>query len=543
MDTTILLLFVLAGCAIAMAIFGALWLFGRDAAAAMRRDLDEKDRAVRAAETSLAQLQSLHKRAMDALDALRRSSEAERDRANDLIERWTARYQRLAHWEGVQDFADHEARLRETVEVLERTVEALRNVVEGYGSRYVVPPRTLLDDLSSESAHLPAGQKLKEAREQSRRLVREGKAAETDDKSEERGRVAMHFAIDAFNGKVDAVLADVKSDNIGTLRQRLDDAFVLVNEHGAAFRNTRITKAYRDARFMELRWAAKVQLAKQEEREQQRLVKERMREEAKAQREFERAQKEARKKEDAIERERAMIEQARATAEREQREQYEARLREELARASESERARVEAEFRARMERQEAATKADYEARLADADARLAEVLAARERAKSMAQQTRKGTVYVISNIGAFGESVFKIGQTRRLIPMERIWELGDASVPFDFDVHALITTDDAPGLEGVLHQHFVLAQMNKMNWRKEFFRVELGDIRRVVESMGLQAEWTMTAAAQQFRETQALERQFAEDPALRDRWVQEQRGIDFSDGALAFAAESAGED
>lgn len=543
MDTTILLLFVLACCAVAMAIFGALWLFGRDAAAALRRDLDERERAVRAAETSLAHLQTLHKRATDALDALRRSSEADKDRANDLIERWTARYQRLAHWEGVQDFADREAQLRETVEVLERTVEALRNVVEGYGSKYVVPPRTLLDDLSSEAAHLPAGQKLKEARELSRRLVRDGQAAETDDKSEERGRVAMHFAIDAFNGKVDAVLADVRSDNIGTLRQRLDDAFVLVNEHGAAFRNTRITKAYRDARFMELRWAAKVHLAKQEEREQQRLVKERMREEAKAQREFERAQKEARKKEDAIERERALIEQARASAEREQREQYETRLREELARASDSERARIEAEFRARLEQQEAATKAEYESRLADADARLAEVLAARERAKSMAQQTKRGTVYVISNIGAFGESVFKIGQTRRLIPMERIWELGDASVPFDFDVHALITTDDAPGLEGVLHQHFVLAQMNKMNWRKEFFRVELGDIRRVVESMGLHAEWTMTAAAHQFRETQALERQFAEDPALRERWVQEQRGVDFSDDELALATESAGED
>jgi hypothetical protein len=543
MDTTILLLFVLASCAIGMAIFGALWLFGRDSLAALKRDLEQKDRSMRATETSLAQLQALHKRATDALDALRKSSEADKDRANDLIERWTARYQRLAHWEGVQDFADRESQLRETVDVLERTVEALRNVVEGYGSRYVVPPRSLLDDLSAEAAHLPVGQKLKEAREHSRRLVRDGKAAETDDKSEERGRVAMHFAIDAFNGKVDAILTAVKLDNIGTLRQRLDDAFVLVNEHGVAFRNTRITKAYRDARFMELRWAAQVQLAKQEEREQQRLVKERMREEAKAQREFERAQREARKKEDAIERERAMIEEARANAEREQRVQFEARLREELARSTESERARVEAEFRARMEQQEAATKAEYEARLSDADARLAEVLAARERAKSMAQQTRKGTVYVISNIGAFGESVFKIGQTRRLIPMERIWELGDASVPFEFDVHALITTDDAPGLEGVLHQHFVLAQMNKMNWRKEFFRVELGDIRRVVEAMGLEAEWTMTAAAQQFRETQSLERQFAEDPALRDRWVQEQRGIDFSDQELAFAAESAEEE
>jgi hypothetical protein len=120
---------------------------------------------------------------------------------------------------------------------------------------------------------------------------------------------------------------------------------------------------------------------------------------------------------------------------------------------------------------------------------------------------------------------VFKIGQTRRLDPMERIWELGDASVPFDFDVHALITTDDAPGLEGILHERFVLGQVNKMNWRKEFFRVELTEIRKAVQDMGLEADWTMTAAAQQFRETQALEEQFTRDPELRDRWVREQRG------------------
>lgn len=87
MDTTILLLFVLASCAIGMAIFGALWLVGRDSLAALKRDLEQKDRSMRATETSLAQLQALHKRATDALDALRKSSEADKDRANDLIER------------------------------------------------------------------------------------------------------------------------------------------------------------------------------------------------------------------------------------------------------------------------------------------------------------------------------------------------------------------------------------------------------------------------------------------------------------------------
>jgi len=541
-STTLLLLLLAVGCAIGMAIFGVLWLGGREAREQARQEAAAKAAALRNAEAGIAQLEARLKRAVDGLEALRNSSADERERADATIEQLTARYRRIAHWEGVEDFAEKERGLRASIAVLERAVEALRNVIEGYGSKYVVPPRTILDELAAEAAHTAPGQKLKDARERSRRMVKDRTAAECDDPNAARGRLAADFAVDAFNGKVEAILLAVKSDNIGTLKQRFDDAFTLVNEQGAAFRNVRITDAYRDARLAELKWAAKVQQMRQEEREQQRLVKERMREEAKAQKEFERAQREARKKEEAIARDRALIEEARAKTEREQRELYESKLREELARASESERARIEAEYRARMEEQEAATKAEYEARLAETDARLAEALAARERAKSMAQQTRRGTVYVISNIGAFGETVFKIGQTRRLDPMERIWELGDASVPFDFDVHALITTDDAPGLESILHERFVLSQVNKMNWRKEFFRVDLTSIRDAVEDMGLNAEWTMTAAAQQFRETQALERQLASDPDFRQRWISEQRGIEFEASDAALVAEEVDE-
>jgi len=190
------------------------------------------------------------------------------------------------------------------------------------------------------------------------------------------------------------------------------------------------------------------------------------------------------------------------------------------------------------MEQELSATTRQYEGQLAEADERIRELEALRERAKSMAQQTKKGTVYVISNVGSFGEGVFKIGQTRRLDPMERIWELGDASVTFEFDVHALIAAEDAPKLESALHERFVLAQVNKMNWRKEFFRVPLTQIRLVVDSMGLEAEWTMEAVAQEFRETQALELQLNADAEYRDRWVAEQLGHDFGDAELEKVAE-----
>lgn len=110
-------------------------------------------------------------------------------------------------------------------------------------------------------------------------------------------------------------------------------------------------------------------------------------------------------------------------------------------------------------------------------EGRLQEALAMKERAMSMAQQTRTGYVYVISNVRSFGEGVYKIGMTRRLDPMDRVHELGDASVPFPFDVHYMIYTDDAPKLEAELHQRFAERKMNSDNYRKEFFRVPLEEI------------------------------------------------------------------
>ncbi|RYG94227.1 GIY-YIG nuclease family protein [archaeon] len=96
------------------------------------------------------------------------------------------------------------------------------------------------------------------------------------------------------------------------------------------------------------------------------------------------------------------------------------------------------------------------------------ELLAAqekKERALSMAQQTKRGHVYVISNIGSFGENVYKIGMTRRLEPLDRVRELGDASVPFQFDVHAMIYSDEARTLENELHKAFTNKKVNMLKW------------------------------------------------------------------------------
>ena len=119
----------------------------------------------------------------------------------------------------------------------------------------------------------------------------------------------------------------------------------------------------------------------------------------------------------------------------------------------------------------------------------------------------KAGYVYIISNIGAFGQDVYKIGMTRRLEPMERIEELGDASVPFNFDVHALIFTEDAPALENALHTAFEAQKINKINRRREFFRVNLDEIKSVVrKNFDKTVEWIDVPEAEQYRQSILLE-------------------------------------
>lgn len=118
----------------------------------------------------------------------------------------------------------------------------------------------------------------------------------------------------------------------------------------------------------------------------------------------------------------------------------------------------------------------------------------------------RAGYVYVISNIGAFGENVYKIGMTRRLDPQDRVDELSDASVPFNFDVHAMIFSNDAPKLEAALHNAFADRKLNFVNQRREFFNVTLDEIKQVVrENYDKSVEFVELAPAEQYRESLKL--------------------------------------
>jgi hypothetical protein len=168
--------------------------------------------------------------------------------------------------------------------------------------------------------------------------------------------------------------------------------------------------------------------------------------------------------------------------------------------------------------------KAHYEQELLKLRQELAD---ATQRALTIAQQTKKGHVYIISNEGSFGEGVYKIGQTRRPEPQDRVDELGGASVPFEFDVHALIESENSPALEHKLHRQLLALQVNKINVRKEFFRVSLTEIRREIDKLKEGQDftvkiWTDKAVATEYRDSLDIEN----DPQKKENWVKRQQAL-----------------
>lgn len=269
-----------------------------------------------------------------------------------------------------------------------------------------------------------------------------------------------------FNGVCDQCIADVKWNNIFQLIERVNKAFDAVNKAFEDF-GFYITTKYRDLRIDSIQITYEYMLKKHREKEEQDAIKAVMREEEKARREIEAALIKANADEvKYLER----IEKATRAA--------------ELLTGDKLAKALLQIE---------------------ELKAKLEEAQANKNRALSMAEQTKRGYVYIISNIGSFGEDVYKIGLTRRLDPMERVRELGDASVPFPFDVHAMIFSEDAPKLEAALHREFRDKSVNMCNNRKEFFKVSLDEIARVVKSYNANIEFTRIAEARDYRESVAM--------------------------------------
>lgn len=207
------------------------------------------------------------------------------------------------------------------------------------------------------------------------------------------------------------------------------------------------------------------------------------------------------KKERAKEEQRAIREQMRQEAE----ERRELERQKKQIEKEESKYNDQIAQLCAQMAAADAEKSAVFEARIAELQAQLAGVAEQKEKIANL-QNGKAGNVYVISNLGSFGEDVFKIGMTRRLDPQERVDELGSASVPFPFDVHSMIFSNDAVALETELHHILNDKRVNKVNLRKEFFRVSLDELEALVGRIAPTAEFKRTMLAEQYRQSLSID-------------------------------------
>lgn len=272
----------------------------------------------------------------------------------------------------------------------------------------------------------------------------------------------MKMVLRAFNNECDVLISKVKFNNVDIIEERIKKAATAIDKLNIRNKIS-ILPEFIDLKIQELHLVHEYHVKKQEEKEELRRQREEEREEKKLQEELRKAREDANK-------------------------EYKHYL---------------SAKEKLINQLEQAENKEYIKARLLEMDTKLDEIEKGIKELDYREANKRAGYVYVISNIGSFGENIYKIGMTRRLDPMDRIDELGDASVPFKFDVHAMIFSDDAPALETALHNKFSNYKVNMINGRKEFFNVTLEEIEKVIkENHEKLVEIKKTPDAEQYRES-----------------------------------------
>lgn len=282
----------------------------------------------------------------------------------------------------------------------------------------------------------------------------------------------IKLAIRSFNNECDVAISKVTVSNVQSMEDRISKTFDMINKLNSSNQiqlKVNYLKLKKEELYLALEYAQKVEKEKEEQRE----IREQMREEEVARREIAKLKEKVEKEELHFMQALENLEKQKASATEEQ--------------------------------------LSEIELKISALQLKLKDILEQKEDVLNRERNTRAGYVYIISNIGAFGENIYKIGMTRRLEPLDRIKELGSASVPFLFDVHAMIFSEDAPTLENILHRTFTHKRLNLINERKEFFNVTLDEIESVVaNNHDKTIEFTTTAAADDYRQTKALKEELA---------------------------------
>lgn len=286
---------------------------------------------------------------------------------------------------------------------------------------------------------------------------------------------AIRLTLRAFNNECEAAISNIKWNNANAMLKRIENAKRQIDKANKSS-HILITQDFLDLKITELKLTHEYREKQKEEREKSRDIARQEREERTLLKEAEHARKEEEKYQRLLEKVRAEV---------------------------------------------GVMTLEQHQEKMSELQKLLDEAHEKYERAQSMAEKTKSGFVYIVSNIGAFGEDVVKIGLTRRVDPFDRVKELGDASVPFVFDTHAMIYSEQAPDLEQALHEEFAERRINMSNFRKEFFKVTLDEVEAAVKKLAPEAEFFKDIEAREFRETVLMRK-----TALKDET--ERKGRDF---------------
>ncbi len=383
---------------------------------------------------------------------------------------------------------ENEKFLSEQIKASNACLVALQRKIDSSIDFYI-PESVNYEEMIEKYGYTETGKRLQEIKKEIRELAKSSAVIRTQGKEIIlNAKKLSKFISLVFNAQCELLLSNVTEANVGKLQQKVRDvALVLEKTFDYAFS---ISDDFLETRIEEIGLSAGLDYARKLDKEENARRREELREEQKIQRDIERSLRETEAKE----------------------RQLQKRIAEVQAKES--------------ME-QDLIKRTILEEQIKELQTQLELALQDRERAISMAQQTKRGYVYVISNVGSFGEGIYKIGMTRRLEPLDRVKELGDASVPFAFDIHALIYAEDAPALEKALHHRFALSQVNKANFRKEFFKANIEEIQEVVDRFDNSVEWVQQPKAPEYMETKVIEEMIKTNPTVRQEWMDRQKAFD----------------
>ena len=416
-----------------------------------KTELSEIEREIENKSDILAKLEE-NKNEIDRLDEIEKIIEIRENDARKLEER------RCELIKAVNT-------IEEQLNNKKKELEEVKQLIEGEYALEEVDLNTLPKyDFANSSL---CKDELERIREKAKEMVRNNTAVicKTDwtvNGSISKGRKMINDKIKmnlkSFNNGCDYIISSMKYSTYNSSLNKINKLFNDINRLSTT-NDIEITKDYLNLKLEELDLAFVYAELKEEEKEEQRRIREQMREEAKRQ---------------------AELEEKRKTINKEQ-QHYENELKRALERNKDAELIKKLRE-------------------------RIAELENSKKDVDKLEATVKAGYVYIISNEGSFGENCYKIGTTRRLNPLDRVDELGNASVPFKFDVHALIFSEDCFELESKLHKIFDSKRVNKVNKRKEFFNVTLDEIVEVVNNqLGLNVEFTLEAIAREYRESKAM--------------------------------------